>query len=101
MRIQVLVVVAGLSIALSVGALAGVLELGAPLVGWLAVGLVAVLWTVLYLTERVIGHEIWHYTAPYPYRGMQVTADAGPSRLESAAERQLADEEGEDIRLAA
>jgi hypothetical protein len=97
--IQVLVVFAGLGIALSVGALAGLLELDAPLVGWLAIGLAAVMWTLLALTERVIGRDIWHYTAPYPYRGMQGTADAAASHLESAPERELADEE--DIRLAA
>ena len=72
MGIQVLVVFVGLIIALSVGVLAGMLELSAPLLGWLAIGLVPLLWTLLYLTERVIGREIWHYTAPYPYGWMQV-----------------------------
>jgi len=99
--IQVLVVFAGLSIALSVGVLAGMLELSAPLVGWLAIGLVPVLWTLVHLTERVIGREIWHYTAPYPYREVQVATTAEASQPESAPERQLAGVAAEDIRLAA
>ena len=77
------------------------LELSAPLVGWLAIGSVPVLWTLLYLTERLIGREIWHYTAPYPYRRMQVANVAEAPHLESVPERELAGAEVEDVRLAA
>ena len=101
MGIQVLVVFIGLIIALSVGVLAGMLEVGAPVVGWLAIVLVPVLWTLLYVIERVIGRGIWHYTAPYPYRWMQVATIAEASHLETAPERDLTDVEAEDIRLAA
>ena len=100
MGIQVLVVFAGLSIALSVSVVAGMLELSAPLVGWLAIGVVPVLWALLYLTERVIGREIWHYTAPYPYRRMQVKTVPEASPLESVPGHGL-DVEAEGIRLAA
>ena len=72
MGIQALVVFIGLTIALMGGVLAGTFEVGARLAGWLAIGLVPVMWTLLYLTERMIGREIWHYTAPYPYRWMEV-----------------------------
>ena len=101
MGIQVLVVFAGLSIALSVGVLAGMLELSAPLVGWLAIGSVPVMWTLLYLTERVIGRDIWHYTAPYPYRSMEVATVAEASHPEATPERKLTGAEAEDVRLAA
>ena len=100
MGIQVLIVFAGLSIALSVGVLAGMSELSGPRVGWLAIGVVPVLWAFLYLTERVIGREIWHYTAPYPYRRMQVKTVTEASHLESAPDDEIV-VEAEDIRLAA
>jgi len=100
MGIQVLVVVSGLSIALSVGVLAAMLELSAPLVGLLAIGLVPVLWTLLHLTERVTGREIWHYAAPYPYRRMRVETVTEATRLERAPEHEL-EAEAQDIRLAA
>lgn len=100
MGIQVLVVLSGLSIALSVGVLAGTLELGTRLVGLLAIGLVPVVWTLLYLTERVTGREIWHYAAPYPYRWMRVETVTEASHLENAQKHELATE-AEDIRLAA
>lgn len=101
MGIQALVVFIGLTIALVTGVLGGTLEIGARLAGWLAIGLVPVMWTLLYLTERVIGREIWQYTAPYPYRSMQVAAVAEASRLQTAPERELTGVESEDIRLAA
>ena len=100
MGIQVLVVFVGLIIALLVGVLAGMLELSAPLVGWLAIGVVPFLWTLLYLTERVIGREIWHYTAPYPYGWMQVETVMEASHPESAPKHELA-AEADHIRLAA
>ena len=101
MGIQVLVVFAGLTIALTMGVLAGMLELSAPLVGWLALGLVPVLWTLLYMTERVIGRDIWHYTAPYPYRSMEVATVAETSHPETTPERKRTGAEAEDLRLAA
>jgi hypothetical protein len=55
----------------------------------------------LYLTERVIGREIWQHTAPYPYRSMQVATVADVSHLATAPERASTGVEAEDIRLAA
>jgi hypothetical protein len=69
--IQALVVFVGLTIALIVGVLAGTSEV-AGLAGWLAIGLVPLIWASVYLMERVIGRQIWQHTAPYPYPWMQV-----------------------------
>jgi hypothetical protein len=99
--IQALVVFIGLTIALTVGILAGTLEVGARVAGLLAIGLLPVMWALLYLTERVIGREIWRYTAPYPYRWMQVASVSETSRLQTAPERELEGVEVEGIRLAA
>ena len=101
MGIQALVVFVGLTIALTLGVLAGTLEVGAPLAGWLVIGLVPVLWALLYVTERVTGREIWQYTAPYPYRWMEAAGATEASRLQAAPERELTEVEAENIRLAA
>jgi hypothetical protein len=95
--LQALVVSIGLIIAFAAGILAGTWEVAAAgFAGWLAIG-----WSRLYLTERIIGREISHYTAPYPYRWMQVTSVSETSRLQTAPERELRGVEAEDIRLAA
>jgi hypothetical protein len=99
--IQVLVVFVGLTMALTAGVLAGMFEIGAPLVGWLAIGLVPALWALLYVIERTIGREIWHHRPPYPYRWMEVPTMAEASHLETASERELTAVEAEDIRLTA
>jgi hypothetical protein len=36
----------------------------------LVVGGIAMLWGLLHLVEQSIGHDIWHFEAPYPYRSM-------------------------------
>ena len=99
MGIQALVVFIALTIALIVGVLAGTLEVGVGLAGWLAVGLLPLIWALLYVTERVIGRDIWHYTAPYPYRRKEMAPEV--SGLETVPERELIGEEAEKIRLAA
>ena len=63
MGVQAVVVFIGLTIALSVG-IAGTLKVRAPHPGWPVIGLLPTMWALLYLTERVIGREIWQYTAP-------------------------------------
>ena len=98
MGIQTFVVFIGLAIALLVGAIVGMLEVSGPLAGWLAVGLLPVVWTLLYVIERATGRAIWHYTTPYPYRRM---AGTKPSPLQTAPKRELMSEEAEEIRLAA
>ncbi len=101
MGIQALVVFIGLTIALTVGILAGTSEVGARVAGLLAIGLLPVMWALLYLTERMIGREIWHYTAPYPYWRMQVASVSETSLLRTAPERQLTVVEADEVRLAA
>ncbi|MGE4054508.1 MAG: hypothetical protein AB7F99_06890 [Vicinamibacterales bacterium] len=63
---QTLIVFIGLAVALAVGVLVGVLEATTRTAGWLAVGLVPVVWTLAYLTERMMGRDIGHYEAAYP-----------------------------------
>ena len=101
MGVQVLVVVVGFTIAVSVGIFAGMWEVGTPLMVWLVIGMVPVLWALLYATEQLIGREIWHYTAPYPYRGMEMATVAEASHREPAPEGELTGVKTEDIRLAA
>jgi hypothetical protein len=55
---------------------------------------VPVMWAIMYLLERVLGREIWQYSAPYPYRWMEDDDDdtaTGTSHLTSARERPVAD----------
>ena len=101
MAIQALVVFIGLTIALSVGGIAGMLEGGGPLAGWLTVGLLPVMWTLLYLVEWATGRDIWHYTTPYPYRRMEVASITVSSRPQADPKRELISEDAEEIRLAA
>jgi hypothetical protein len=61
----------GLSMALTAGLAAGMLDVESRVAGWLAVGLVPVMWMVSRLLERAMGRKIWQYTAPYPYRWMR------------------------------
>jgi hypothetical protein len=70
--IQTIVVFIGLAIALSGAVIAGSSAQGAPLAGWLAIGLLTIIWALLAVVERVMGRKVWHYTAPYPYRRMEV-----------------------------
>ena len=98
MGIQAFVVFIGLAIALLGGVIVGMLEVGGPVAGWLAVGLLPVVWTLLYLMERATGRDIWHYTTPYPYRRLVV---AKAARLPTAPTRELMSEAAEEIRLAA
>jgi hypothetical protein len=99
--VQTLVVFVGLAIALLVGILVGTLEVSVGPVGWLIIGTVPVVWGLLYVTERLIGRPIWHYTAPYPYRWMEDAAVSEASRLQTAPERGRTRESAEEIRLAA
>lgn len=101
MGIQAVVVFIGLLFGLAAGVLAGTWYGDSPLAGWLAVGSVPVVWGVMHLIERVIGREIWYYTAPYPYSPMQATAKDGASAVQNAADRFHLGVPREQIRLAA
>ena len=83
MGIQALVVFIGLTIALIAGVLSGTSEVNARLAAWMAIAVVPVMWRLLYLTERVIGREIWQYTAPYPYRRMEAESGTEAPRLQA------------------
>lgn len=100
MGIQALVLFIGLTIALTVGVLAGMSEATAPFAGWLVIGLFPVMSALWYLTERAIGREIFHYTAAYPSR-RDVAAVIDASRPQTAAEREPTVVDAEEIRLAA
>ena len=80
MGIQALVVFIGLAVALVIGILAGTVEMAALHAGWLAIGLLPVIWTLLYLIERVMGKDVWNYAAPYPYQ---------PKEIEKSSERSV------------
>jgi hypothetical protein len=56
-------------LALALGILTAVSESGL-LMAAVAVGFVSVIWGVSHLLERLTGGDMWHFTAPYPYRWM-------------------------------
>jgi hypothetical protein len=93
--IQAVVVFVGLGIAMLVGALAGTLAIGGRTAAWLAIGVAPLIWVFLSVTARAIGRPIWQYTAPYPYRWMEVTSVPRPPAIPQRA----VDER--EIRLAA
>jgi hypothetical protein len=52
--------------------------------GWLVIAVVPAVWAAVRLTERLIGRDIWEYTAPYPDTSM--LADNDVARREEALE---------------
>jgi hypothetical protein len=78
MGIQTLVVFTGVTIALALGITTVALGASLRVAGWMAIGLVPFMWALLHLIERLLGREIWHYTAPYPYRRMKGAPVAEP-----------------------
>jgi hypothetical protein len=102
MGIQAVVVFIGVVLALAVGIFAGTWYVNSALVGWLAIGLVPVMWGLMHLVERLIGRGIWNYTAPYPYSSMKGAAAANNAGtpVQDAAPRSDA-EVPELVRLAA
>jgi len=64
--VQGLVVFGGVVAALVLGLAGAVSASTTTIAGWLAIGFVPAMWGALRVIERSIGHEIWHYTAPYP-----------------------------------
>lgn len=80
MGTQGFVVSVGVAIALTIGAAAGVSDVGARGVATIAIAMVPVIWMLLHMKERVIGREIWQYTAPYPYRSMEVPTTTPSTR---------------------
>ena len=72
MGIQTLVVFIGVAAALCVGLLTAASGASLRAAGFVAVGLVPLMWALTDLIEKVVGQDIWHYSAPYPYRWMVV-----------------------------
>ena len=101
MGIQAVVVFIGLVFALAIGVVAGTWYASSRLAGWLAIGSVPVLWGLLYFIERVIGRDIWHYTAPYPYWSMQTAGKNGETVAQGAPGRSETVVPTQQIRLAA
>jgi hypothetical protein len=93
MGIQTLVAFIGVATALAVGLLTAASGVTLKAAGFIALGFVPVMWALTHLTERVIGHEIWHYSAPYPYRWMDVAPlDDKPAATTQSGEEELDDE---------
>jgi len=65
--IRTIVVLASIVGALAAGILGASLG-DSKLLVVLVVGVMAMMWGPLHLAEQSIGHDIWHFGAPYPYR---------------------------------
>jgi hypothetical protein len=75
MGIQSLVVLIGVAAAaLGVGLLTAASGASLRTAGFVAVGFVPLMWALTHLTERLTGHDVWHYSSPYPYRWMAVAS---------------------------
>jgi hypothetical protein len=80
MGIQSLVVVIGVAAALGVGLITSTVGASGTTAGLIAVGFMPLMWALTHAIERLIGRDIWHYSAPYPYRGMEAALiDVKPS----------------------
>jgi hypothetical protein len=100
MGIQTLVVFVGVAMALVLGITTAAWGASLRAAGWIAIGFGSIMWALLHLIEWLIGREIWHYSAPYPYRWM----DAAPTHDAPAAatehERHEADEGWQSVAAA-
>jgi hypothetical protein len=94
MGIQSFVVFIGVAAALGVGVLTSASGASGTTAGLIVVGFVALMWALTHTIERLIGRHIWHYSAPYPYRGMEVA----PIDVKPAETNESAGEESDDDR---
>ena len=79
MGIQTLVVFGGIALALGVGVLTPIWVTSMRTAALISLGLIALMGPALWLIERLLGRDIWHYHAPYPYRWMiDARTDAEP-----------------------
>ena len=90
MGIQSFVVFIGIAAALGVGLIASAAGVSGTTAGLIALGFVPLMWALTHTIERVVGRDIWHYAAPYPYRGM----DAAPADVKPA---ETSESEGEEL----
>lgn len=64
-------------LALALGIIAGVSE-NRLLTGALVIGLAPAIWAASYVVERLTARDMWHFSAPYPYRWMREHREAAP-----------------------
>ena len=57
-------------LALALGLIAGISE-SRQLTRALIVGFVPAIWAASHVIERLMGRDMWHFTAPYPYPWMR------------------------------
>lgn len=63
-------------LALTLGIIAGISG-SDRLARVLVIGFTPAIWAASYLVERLMGRDMWHFTAPYPYRWMDENGNAG------------------------
>ena len=66
-------------LALALGVVVGASE-SRLLTRTLIVGFVPVIWAVSHAIERFTGRDMWHFSAPYPYRWMGERGDTATPR---------------------
>ena len=67
---RALFVLTAVVFALALGVVAGASE-SRLLMRALIVGVVPALWVLSHVVERLMGRDMWHFSAPYPYRWMR------------------------------
>jgi hypothetical protein len=92
---RVVFVLTTVAVALALGVVAAALE-SRPLIRTLIVGIVPVMWAVPHVIERLTGRDMWHLSAPYPYRRVRHRGDTTTpqpnSYLDPVAVRQETDD---------
>ena len=100
MGIQSFVVFIGVAAALGVGVITSASGASATTAGLIAVGFLPLMWALTHAIERLVGRDIWHYSAPYPYGGMDAASiDVEPAET-SESERKEPYEEPRYLRAA-
>jgi hypothetical protein len=93
MGIQSFVVFIGVATALGVGVITSASGVNGTTVGTIAVGFVPLIWALTHAIERLNGLDIWHYSAPYPYRGMdEAPINVKPAETSESEGKELYDE---------
>jgi hypothetical protein len=77
-------------LALALGVIAAAAESGL-VTRALVIGSVPVMWSFSRLLERLSGRDMWHFTAPYPYRWMRKDSETAPQpgRVAESADQPL------------
>jgi hypothetical protein len=90
-------------VALALGVVAGASE-SRLLTRALIIGIVPAIWAVSHALERLTGRDMWHFTAPYPYRWMRAageTAAPPPRVIRRSVAEHLNTEDRSMLRMAA